>query len=271
MRESQYRSVRRLAKQVTEFCYRRTYQGRGRRYPAIVVNALPKSGSTYITRTLQQTLKVGPRRFALHGFHSAGTVDVELLDQVAEGNCVCHQHLPPEPHVVAALETKLGRMVLNLRDPRAALVSWTHFVNEFHNEHSYLQALQEAETFLPESYFALPIADQLAWQIDHRYPQTIAWMTNWLEVADRPGGKLSVLVTDYADMVSDTRAFMQRILDFYGIAAEPDWLKVRQPKAGQWKFRVGTAKDWRADFAAETLEKATAMLPPAWVERFGWN
>jgi hypothetical protein len=271
MRESQYRAARRLAERVTEFCYRRTYHGRGRHYPPIVVNALPKSGSTYITRTLQQTLKVGPRRFALHGFHSAGTVDVNSLDRVAEGNCVCHQHLPPEPHIVAALKAKLGRMVLNIRDPRAALVSWTHFVNEFHAEHSYLQALQEAETVLPESYFQLPIAEQLSWQIDHRLPHMIDWIAKWLEIADRQDPDFPILVTDYAEMVRDTRAFVQRILDFYGVAIEADWLAVRKPKPGQWKFRVGTGKDWRTDFTPAALERATAALPADWMSRFGWS
>lgn len=271
MRETQLKSIRRGADKLLGFCEGLTYPARGRKFPSILVNALPKSGSTFIAKTLRRTLQVRPIGFALHGFQSTGTVNVRQLKLVADGNAVCHQHLPAEPHIVAALGDALGRMVVNIRDPRAALVSWTYFVNEFHREHSYMRALQEAEQVLPQSYFDLPIAEQLAWQTDRRLPYIVEWIGKWLQVADQTDSQLAVLVTDYGQMVHDTRAFIERILSFYNIAIEPQWLVVRQPKAGQWKFRVGTAKDWRADFAPATLERATAMVPQEWMQRFGWD
>jgi hypothetical protein len=271
MRETQLKAIKRGADKIVGFCEGLTYPARGRQFPAIVINALPKSGSTFIAKTLRQALQVRPLHFAVPGLHSRGTVDMRALGIVARGNAICHQHLPPERHIISALSGTLGRIVLNLRDPRAALVSWTHFVNEFNRDYSYLLALQVAEQDLPESYFSQPLADQLAWQADNRLPEMIEWIRLWIEAADAQYAGLSILLTDYQEMVGDTRKFFERILQFYGIAIEPEWLKIRQPKAGQWKFRVGTGKDWRTDFAPETLERVSAMVPQDWMSRFGWS
>lgn len=273
MRERHYRRIRRVAEGVSEFCRSLTYRAHGRHFPPVLVNALPKSGSTYISRTLARTLEVDQRTIAMHGFRSLGSLDMNELERVSRGNCVLHQHLPAEPHVVAALAAKCPKMVLNLRDPRAALVSWGHFVREFHEQHSYLLALQAAEQLLPDRFFEWSHTDQLTWHVDHYFASMISWIEGWLRVADAGPSEITpgILVTEYAELTGDPEGLFRRILDFYGIAIEPEWLSIRRPKPGSWKFRAGTTKDWRVEYTPEAMARATAMVPEAWRRRFGWE
>lgn len=266
MSKSHFRAVKRGAEKVVSICEGWTYPARGRQFPAMLINALPKSGSTFIAKTLRQTLEC--RRADIATKFGA---NMRVLSVVAvRGNTVCHQHFPGEPHIIAALGATIGRMVLNLRDPRAALVSWTHSVNGLNREHSYLRALQMARV-IPPGYFEMSIQDQVAWQVDNRLPFSVEWIRRWLEAVDQPTPELAILLTDYRDMIADTRAFMERILEFYGIAIEPEWLTVRKPQPGQWKFRAGTTKDWRADYSPAALDRATSMMPESWGARFGWQ
>lgn len=270
--ERQYKKIRRTADRISDYCFKLAYPARGSHFPPILINALPKSGSTYISRSLGRALQVGPLSIANHGLVSTGIVNVDVLERVAAGNCVLHQHLPAEPHIVLALAAKCPRMVLNLRDPRAALVSWSYFVREFNEQHSYIFALQAVEQSLPERFFEWPDKEQLSWHVDHSLPAMIAWITRWLEVVDAgpQGSGLTILVTEYTELVEKPEVLFRRILDFFGVDIEPGWLSIRQPKPGSWKFRAGTTKDWRADYAPADLARATEMLPQGWGDRFGW-
>jgi len=269
--ERRYREIREVLEWVREVSFRFTYTARGRLFPPILINALPKSGSTYISRSLGRSLQVGQRTVAMHGFGSLGTLDIAELERAAKGNCVLHQHLPAEPHIVAALAAKCPKIVLNLRDPRAALVSWSYFVREFHEQYSYLLALQAVEQPLPERFFERSHEEQLSWHVEHYFSSMISWIARWLQVIDEvPKNGLNILVTDYAELVADAEALLRRILDFYEIAVEPEWLSIRRPKPGSWKFRAGATKDWHVEYTPEALARATAMVPEAWRSRFGW-
>jgi hypothetical protein len=90
-------------------------------------------------------------------------------------------------------------------------------------------------------------------------------------VAHNPDSGIKILVTDFALLAQDSLQLMRTILDFYGITAEPGWLKTRKPKPGRWKYRVGTSKDWRTEYTDTLFDRATELVPPAMRERFGWQ
>lgn len=251
-------------------CYRLAYHGHGRTFPSILINALPQSGSTFIAKSLRRALGAGPQPLMMHGFVSSGAIDPHALEMFAAGNRVSQQHLPAEPHIVAALAMVAPRMVLNLRDPRAALVSRTHFIIRQKRENSPLQVLQAMENSFPADYFERPFADQLAWQAENHLPRVIRWIERWLAIEADSGNGLDVLVTEYGELVRDTEALLRKILDFYGIA-EPGRAMATAPKPGRWKFRAGSTEDWRAQYRPETLAAATGLIPADWITRFDWK
>lgn len=265
-----YLAIRGTLNWVDSRCSQLTYTARGRHFPPIIINALPKSGSTFIAKSLRRVLEVRSRSIALPGMRSGATLDLTALQDVAQGNCVCQQHFAADPHVLAAFADKSLKVVVNIRDPREALVSWTHFLNEFNSRHSRLHAVQAMETVVDPEYFRRSIPDQLVWQVKNYLPHTIDWISRWVATTDMRQAEGTMLLTEYSELARDASAFLAKILGFYGIEADPEWLKLPATKPGRWKFRAGNTKDWRSEYRPDSLAEATAALPVALRERFNW-
>jgi Sulfotransferase domain len=262
--------VKRKAAKIIDFLQDRAYPARGRSFPPILINTLPKSGSKFILRALQRTLQVDDIRILYGGLTRAGLSEPNLI-RFAAGNRICQEHLPPEQHIVAGLELRAPRMVLHVRDPRAALVSWVHHVNTIYRKGHIVAILQGVEQRLPEDYFERAIPDQLAWQVDHFLPTTTRWISGWMDIIDQQSDKLQILLTRYEDLSGDSDALLMRILAFYGIDCPQEWLYRQDPKVGKWNYRAGTKEDWRAAYSPELLARASAMIAPRERERFGWT
>lgn len=94
----------------------------------ILLNTMPKSGSVYMQKSLAKilgcaTLDVG-NRYAL--IDQIGLRDVRTL---IGGGHVAQGHLAPSrenPQIVQHYKLK---MILHLRDPRQALLSWVHHID----------------------------------------------------------------------------------------------------------------------------------------------
>jgi hypothetical protein len=270
LRPRQFKRIDSALSALRARCFGLTYHGQGRTFPSILINALPQSGSTFIAKSLRRALTAGPQPLMMHGFVSSGTIDPHALEIFAAGNRVSQQHLPAEPHIVAALAMKAPRMVLNLRDPRAALVSRTHFIIRQKRENSPLQVLQAMESSFPADYFEWPFADQLAWQAENHLPRVMRWIDRWLAIEADTSNGLDVLVTEYGELIQDTEALLRRILDFYGIS-EPRRTMATTPKPGRWKFRAGSTEDWRTQYKPETLAAVTRLIPADCAARFNWK
>jgi hypothetical protein len=263
-----YRLIERGAQRVLDFAHRYTYPARGRRFPPLLINTLPKSGSVFLLRNLEQILEVDSIRIKWGGLTKASVAD-RALEKLAFGNRICQEHLPAHDHILAALELKVPRLVLHLRDPRQALVSWTHHINRAHEIGLHVSTFHGVEGRLPAGYFDQPIGDQLAWQVENVLPTSCKWISDWLDVVEKPG-ELSILVTTFDELAADGRKILERILDFYEIDYDPQWIKVAPPVPGKRHYRTGGA-DWRSTYTPELLERATAMVSERERERFGWN
>jgi hypothetical protein len=262
--------VERKAAKLLLLCHRIAYPARRRRFPPILINTLPKSGSKYILRSLSRTLQVGSIRILNSGLTQAGIGEPEFK-RFAEGNYVCQEHMPALPHLIASLEMKTPRMVLHLRDPRAALVSWVHHVNTIYRKGHIIAILQGVEQRMPEDYFERSVTDQLAWQTDHFLPTTSNWISRWMDVVDDPATQLKILITQHAELAADSQALLARILRFYEIDFEPDWINTRTPQVGKWNYRAGSKENWRDAYPPALLDRATSMIETRERERFGWN
>ncbi|HVT51376.1 MAG TPA: sulfotransferase domain-containing protein [Dongiaceae bacterium] len=264
------RAIEDKAKEFLAFCHRKAFPARQRRFPPILINTLPKSGSKYILRSLSRTLQVDDIRIQGAGLTRAGIAEPNFK-RFIQGNHVCQEHLPAEPHIVAALETAVPRVVLHLRDPRAALVSWVHHVNTIYKKGHYVAILQGVETRMPEKYFEWGIPDQLAWQTDHFLPTTVNWISRWMDVIEEKSSSLEIMITTYPELAADSVALLARILKFYQIDFEPDWISRRAPEVGKWNYRAGQKADWRDAYTPVLLDRATALIAERERNRFDWR
>jgi hypothetical protein len=89
----------------------------------ILLNTMPKSGSIYIAKSLSKILGL-PMMHLGNRYALVGQVDVHDAYTFSAGGFVSHNHLAPSPENLQVLQHFKLKMVLHLRDPRQALLSW---------------------------------------------------------------------------------------------------------------------------------------------------
>jgi hypothetical protein len=174
----------------------------------------------------------------------------------------------------------IQKVVLHVRDPRAAIVSWTHHMERIMESRGLKGVELSCEMPMPDAYADWGFDERLRWQVDNKMPGFVRWIEDWLHLADT-SRDIQFLVTDYSDLNKDARGLVKRILDFYDINYDNAWVSMPVVRVG--KNNVFTLPDrplpagqaampkWAAAMSAETLQAANAMVPAPLIGRFGWD
>jgi hypothetical protein len=222
--------------------------------PFIMLNTLPKSGSVFLLESLRRGLGIPAQKISL-GYVPMDLADYRKLAEAAEGNAVAQAHLDANPTNLRLLRERTAGVVLHLRDPRQALLSWIHHVKNYANLGQLSWAMvTPAPTpgLLAESLPAI-----IDWHLIHHFPNLLDWIERWLEHAESGAGP-KVLVSDYRDFHADAQESVLRILDFYDI---PRWVYIPReiPRDASTHFRRGQLEEWREVFNP-TQQKICAEL-----------
>ncbi len=246
------------------------YPGHGIKLPPVLMFALLKSGSIYIQRALRRTLEVEVRHVGGVGA-SGNWFSYPELCRFAEGNAVSREHMPPRPEFVKVLAGfNIRRVVLHVRDPRGAILSWTNQMERHLPKRGLSYVSFSCEQEVPDAYLQWSFEERLRWQVEHMMPRMVAWIDGWLEIADR-GGEVEFLVTDYAELARDSRAYLRKLLDFYQIPYREDWLKVPRRDVGRNNIHsLIIDAPARPPLSPEISAVANAALPCRLIDRFGW-
>lgn len=236
--------------------------------PPILITALPKSGSEYLFAIFRKGLgKQWTRGVATNAFPDSELVEFGL-DRLIATRASAKVHAPASPLNLFLLfqHYKFDRVVVHVRDPRQALVSYANFMPAVLADGAQVHRLQ-----IPADYVSWPFERQLDWQIDHWLPGAIAWTADWAAAGERPDLRERILFTRFAEMVADRRALTEKILDFYGVDhALFDFEAQGDPKAGQLNFRSGQTDEWRRVLSEPQLAKVATMMPRDLLSRFDW-
>jgi hypothetical protein len=254
------------------------FPGRGEPLPPVLMVALPKSGSIFLQRALRRTLRVPVHHIASAGMSGATFRHADLC-RFERGNVVCREHLQPRAFTLKVLAKHgVRRAVLHVRDPRAAIVSWTRHMDRVLASRGLRSVELSCELPIPEDYGAWSFEQRLGWQVAHKLPSFVRWIEDWLRLVEI-SRDVEILVTDYAELCVDAGQLVRRILDFNGIEYCPDWIEIPSTRYGKNNIfsilepcRYGDARtpDWMARMAPETLAAADALVPVRLRERFGW-
>ncbi|MBT4699892.1 MAG: hypothetical protein HOB79_02360 [Rhodospirillaceae bacterium] len=240
--------------------------------PGILFNTMPKSGSIYILRSLSLGLGLMEMKVAVSLFPN-DLVLRDRLDELAWGNAIAQQHLPASDINLRFIGARLPAMVVHVRDPRQATVSWLHHLQNFNNHRKTIPAtefgLEGTTPALPENYFSWSDQKQMDWLLDTHFIQLVAWAAAWTE-AERKAGKPRILITLYEDFLVDRDAVFKSILKFLDIPEQRfDWAALPQ-KSPQTHFRKGMADEWRDVLTGDQQKRARDAIPRALAERFDW-
>jgi len=231
--------------------------------PFILLNTLPKSGSIFLTESLRQGLNIAFKQVSL-GYFPVDVADYRKLIEASPGQVISQSHLDANPTNLQLLRAYCPRMVLHLRDPRQALLSWVHHVKKYVEQGQLTQA---SVTPIPPTtlLFADNLSAAIDWHIAHHLPNILQWTEQWLlhvETKESP----AVFVTYYHDLRENSQNVIARILDFYGI---PAWAYTAKdiPKNEFTHFRKGQLDEWRSAFNPAQQKICAEMMegyPRVW-------
>ncbi len=241
-------------------------EGRARGLPGMVINALPKSASESIWNKLARGLDIAQGHITIGLFPDCLVVP-HRARELARGGIAAKEHLPPSPHNLEALvRAGIERIVVHVRDPRQATLSWAHFLEG--DVRKRLLAPLWRKTSPAAAFFARPFAEQLDWHIAHYLPIAVRFIEDWVAVAETRAHGLRVKLLTFETFKTDPDAYFDAFLDFYGVDRG---LFRRDAEAETVHLRRGRIDEWREVLSPDQAARAWARIPPALAERFGWD
>lgn len=231
----------------------------------IIFNTLPKSGSVFIGKTLSDGLKEGRFITISNNTFPSDTISPDDLELLIITESLTQEHFDASEENLSVLKEKLPKLIVHVRDPRQAIISWTHHLNKI--QHSQ-EALNYFLLSLPTNYFELSFMEQLEWQIDNYFPVCIKWIEEWIEASKDES--LKILFTTYESFTENPEKFFKNIFDFYGITLDVGKLP-SLPKKEAFHFRKGENEEWKKVMSKSQQEKVTRMLPKELFTKFNWK
>ncbi|MFH1983033.1 MAG: sulfotransferase domain-containing protein [Pseudomonadota bacterium] len=234
--------------------------------PGVLVISIPKSGTVYISDTLEKILNYAPLSISAQTFPDDVVWQKEII-KLNQGNLYSRGHIPPTPYNTYMLTKHMDRFVVHVRDPRQATLSWVHHIDRLGNEEPGL-TLNMAIPFLPAGYFDMPFSEKIDWALENHMKKLIAWIEGWTRME-----RDTLLFTDFKDMKEDPVNFFNRILAFYGLSAPRELVErsAIRPREGKLHFRKGRVNEWLEVFNERQIETAKSMIPPSLCARYGWE
>lgn len=237
--------------------------------PPIVFVTIPKSASVYINQKIMQILNI-PSMHIIVGRFPALTIVPSWLKDFSKGGIVTQNHMPSSGHNLHYLK-KYGieKVVVNVRDPRQALLSWVHYIDKLYQADS--PNAFKTDFLPPDGVRSDSLERRIDWQIDNYLPHLNQWLLDWMDVEESK--RMDVLFVQYKQFNGNPGEFYKRIIDFYGVqelcAGIPETRKTIKGRNDH--FRSGKTDEFRSVFSEKQMAKANAVIDARIFERFGWN
>lgn len=239
-------------------------------HPSIFINTLPKSGSLYCRGLLVEQLGLMHQRLA-GGYFPTDMFLEPSMRFFGKGGAIAQEHVPANPINIELANRHLTHMVIHVRDPRQATLSWVHHLERLRTSAREAHALRLIDPVLPEGYFERSMQEKVQWNLDHHLPACVSWITDWVDAIDAGQLKTQVLFTRFRKLREDPDGFFAEVFDFHRVNA-PDF-KTRKADQDMSKehYRKGSLDEWRSVFTPEQCEQATATMRADLFDQFEWS
>ena len=245
----------------------RVAQAKSRGLPGVLLNSLPKSASESIWNRLAEGLGMAQGHVSLGLFPDCCLMPYRLAI-LAEGGLIAKEHIPANSHNLRQLrEAGIDRMLLNLRDPRQASLSWAHFVK---NDVSMrLMAPIWRKIVPPRQVLESDFGQLLDWVIDFYLPLAVEWIAEWTKLSQRDNdAPLRVYAVKFETFRNEPERYFEGVLDFleidrqgFAMAAEAQTVHLRR----------GALEEWREVLTPAQAERAWTKLPKDLAGYWGWT
>jgi len=232
----------------------------------VVIATLPKSATMHIEGVLHQALGLNSIQYSTGGYFPNMLIGQHALQRAIDKRGFLIGHYAATPANIALIRHYTDRMVLHLRDPRQALLSYAHFLPTVLRD---LDPAYYAVYRIPSDYLSMPFPRQLDWLIENYMPLQIDWINRWTRAIESGAGGLRVKVTTYEQFRVDPLAFYEDLLSFYGRSDALSRITLRAT-AGERNYRAGETDEWRTVLSQHQARSATERIPQRLLKRFGW-
>lgn len=240
---------------------------KARGLPGVLLNSLPKSASESIWNKLAEGLGMAQGHVSL-GLFPDCCLFPHRVGLLAEGGLIAKEHIPATPHNLNALAAcGLRKLVLNLRDPRQASLSWAHFVK---NDVSMrLLAPIWRKIVPPRQVLDGDFPGLLDWAIERYLPLSLTWIAGWTEEMTRgQAATVRVHAARFETFREDPATYFSELLDFleiersvFSMAATAETVHLRR----------GATEEWRSVFSSAQAERAWSKIPSELAAFWGWQ
>lgn len=150
--------------------------------PGILINCLPKSASDYIRHALSSGLGKSIQE-PTGGRFPDNRVRPGFIAGAYDKGWLMRGHIAPNRYNVIEVKTSIPRMVVHVRDPRSAFLSFIH---------TTLHKAEKSESFrmyhrIDRDFFAMSLDERACFFYEAYFIPMIDWIKGWLEVDIRGG------------------------------------------------------------------------------------
>ncbi len=245
----------------------------------ILINALPKSASLFIVRTIAATLDCETMRVGTRGVNFT-LVDPEAIHHFVNSNrAVAQDHIAPTQYNSSMLYySGLTQFVVVIRDPRDALVSWAyHLEREDISKNPWHEWLLFSSGIISEQYYKLNWHDKLNDLIKNYFPIMIDWINGWV-MFESTIDKFNIMIKTYEEFIADKPTFIESILKFYGFPIESseiiwpsDSRRISNTINLETHFRKGIAGSHLDELTKDQIQWINKKIDTDLFERFNWS
>lgn len=232
----------------------------------MIINTMPKSASESIWNKLAEGLGMAQCHLSIGLFPECCVIPARIA-KVAAGGIIAKEHIPANAHNLRVMERHgTTRMIVHLRDPRQATLSWAHFVRE--DVSRRLMGPIWRRTVPPAAALNAELPETLDWCIEHYLPILVDFIEGWARLHDDPGSPVEVDFLTFEQFRTDPESYFQRALDFYGVERSRFHAEA---EAETVHLRKGALDEWREVFSGAQRQAAWAKIPGKLAERFEWD
>lgn len=229
---------------------------------------MPKSGSVYIGNTLANGLKKNwSTESVAHGFFPEYFLVPNKLELLAKSGDVRQEHFDASPINLRVLEKYTDRLILNVRDPRQATLSWAHHAARLEREHP--GSINYTQDDPPADLFVRPLGEQIDYHLSAHLLFLVKWCREWLSVADDPNRPIQILILSFEEFLSDPTSYCNTVARWWGYS-DNSFVYKKLEQSIALNFRKGKQDEWRDIFSAEQKDRALDILGPDLMRRFSW-
>jgi len=240
--------------------------------PFFILSTLPKSGSAYIQSVLSESLNIDRVKVSQRLFYNNNLVMPELKKAIASHDTFARMHLPATKWNIALLKKAgIDRIVIHVRDPRQALLSFVHWMSI---ENIYEMRLwgMSSELIVHSDYFLWQLKNRIDYALKEWASYFIKFINDWYQIKKvKPFNGLNVMITQHYEIKEDEEKFFKRILDFNNISADRFNYKKKIPVKGKLNFRSGEIDEWRRVYTHQQMREINKKIPEYLFEYFGWK